>query len=79
MVNIEKLVRIAGEYAEEYYTSGLTGISTSMGSAEIQLTRGAFLETFDSWVITNRDCTEYPFRWNNVVGGVTFFCISEDR
>jgi len=79
MVNVEKLTQIAKEYAEEYYTSGLIGVSTSTGTAEVQLTRGAFLEAFDSWVITNRDCTEYPFRWNNIVDGVIFFCISEDR
>jgi len=77
MVNIEKLAQIAEEYAKEYYTSGFTAICTSKGKAEVQLTKSSFLETFNTYTVTNRECTEFPFMMTHEVKGTKFFCISE--
>lgn len=76
-VNIEKLKRMAGEFAEEYSSNGLINISINSDRKSVHLTHRGFIKTFDSWKVkTFGEPEENTQEFYTEIDGVVFFCLA---
>ena len=58
------------------YKFDITGFSLYANPIGVHLSLESFLENFNNYKATYRECSQYPIKLSEVVEGAEFFCLS---
>lgn len=68
---VKELAELQKRVAEVYKKMNYTGVSCR----EVQMSHKTFIETFETFIVKDRDCEDYQFELSTIAGSVQFLTI----